>query len=157
MKNVKWLVRREIDDRFLCTDNKWRDCVAGVENIKLYKRPHAAQKALDRFAPLVEDGHFETRGTLYAVHEGDTIDRNGKITRSKAVEPLVGENRLVVVHKVGYHHVAEPYLKVCREIYHSIRKSVRNKMTRPLRRGLFKLVIETHRANRAVYLQVMKG
>ena len=114
-------------------------------------------KSFRSFCPIVEDGHFETRGTLYAVHEGDTIDRNGKITRSKAVEPLVGENRLVVVHKVGYHHVAEPYLKVCREIYHSIQKPIRKKMTRPLRRGLFKLVIETHKANRAVYLQFMKG
>ncbi len=79
---ANWMVRREIDNRFLCVDNCWRHYVAGVENIKIYKSAVWAERSLRVYgAPYVETGYTKTRGTVYAIHPGDTIDRNGKITK----------------------------------------------------------------------------
>ena len=72
-----WVIRRAIDDRFLCTDGKWRYQVASYDRIKTYKRVHNAQKRLER-EPGVER-LLVTHGTCYAINEGDVLNVCGEI------------------------------------------------------------------------------
>lgn len=75
----------------------------------------------------------------------------------KPIEMPIGDNALIIRHKVGNHHVAEHPLSVVREIWRSVTPSSREQIGRPLKRGLFKLVIETHLKNRQLYVDVMSG
>jgi len=71
-KPIGWIVKRRIDNRMLCCDGMWRRNVAGAENWKLYKTDWRAIK----FGLKYEDG------TAYAIHEGDTLTRDGSIERA---------------------------------------------------------------------------
>lgn len=79
---MKWMVRRQIDDRFLCTDGKWRHCVADVRQIKFYSTANRAIKyGLMKVQPVEYHG-ISSKGTAYAVYEDDIIDRNGEIVEN---------------------------------------------------------------------------
>jgi hypothetical protein len=85
MDNLKttkrWMVRRD-SGHFLAKNNRWYKSVACATDIKLYKTSGHALRALKIFgAPIVSDGHFESRGSVIAVYENDVIDRCGQISR----------------------------------------------------------------------------
>ena len=71
-KPLFWIVKREFDGAFLCRDNHWRICVAGIQDFATFKRDINAIK----FGLKFKDG------TAFALYENDYLDRDGKITRN---------------------------------------------------------------------------
>ena len=73
-----WIVIRN-DGRVLTKKNRW-SMMCDPRKFKYYKSSAWAIKALNRFAPLEDDGpHFKTRGHVKALYEGDTVDACGRI------------------------------------------------------------------------------
>jgi len=70
MNNSKWFVRRESDDRILCTDGLWRLNCGYIESIKFYSTVGRA----------IAYGLGKSEGTAYAVLSGDRVDCCGNIT-----------------------------------------------------------------------------
>lgn len=69
----------------------------------------------------------------------------------------IGNNAGIIRQKVDRYHVGTKPLTVVREIYFSIDPKTRRKIPRPLRRGLIKMILETHEENLKLYAAVMGG
>ena len=75
----------------------------------------------------------------------------------KEIEMPIGNNAGIIKQKVGRYHVGTHPLKVVRDIYFSIEPETRAKIPRPLKRGLIKMILETHEENLKLYAAVMGG
>ena len=75
----------------------------------------------------------------------------------KEIEMPIGNNAAIIKQKVGRYHVGTRPLQVVRDIYFSIEPKTRKKIPRPLRRGLVKMILETHEENLKLYAAVMGG
>lgn len=67
----------------------------------------------------------------------------------KPIEMPVGQNAFSLQWRIGNMHVADSYLEVTRKIWRSINGI--KEIPRPLRRGIIKMCLETHHANRRTY------
>ena len=73
MNGGRWLVRRDVDGRWLCRDGQWRKSVAGVENFKLFRSIGWVNRAMRRLGV----DHWEAR----AVYAGECLDRDGNVSK----------------------------------------------------------------------------
>lgn len=83
------------------------------------------------------------------------MSRNFNVNPSKPTDDLVGANLFTVKRLVGSIHVATSYLDVVRVVFRKARNLKSAK--KPLKRGLIKCILETHKANRDMYVYVMTG
>ena len=146
---VRWLVVRESDGRFLLRSNKWGlHCDPG--EFKQYKRQSAATNALSRYgAPLVADGHFESRGKIIAVYPGDVVTRSGEILRCKEFD-IVGSTAWALDSMVDNLHCSTSAMGVARKLRAKFRRSWR--YAHPYRRRLMlTYVLNRHNANRLIW------
>tara|TARA_R110002167_G_C12672420_1_gene650811 strand:- start:517 stop:1062 length:546 start_codon:yes stop_codon:yes gene_type:complete len=146
---VRWLVVREIDSRVLLYSNKWSSS-SNPGRYKLYKQQSAATAALERFgAPLVADGHFESRGKIIAVYPGDIINRSGVVVRCRDFE-ITGSLPMVLDSMVDNFHCSTSQLEVARKLRAKFKRSWR--YAHPYRRRLMlTYVLARHNANRLVW------
>ncbi len=146
---VRWLVVRETDGRFLLENGSWGlNCDPG--KFKQYKRQSAATAALARYgAPLVSDGHFESRGKIIAVYPGDIINRSGQVLRCQEFD-VVGSTAWILERMVDNLHCSTSALAVARKLRAKFKRSWR--YAHPYRRRLMlSYVLNRHQANRLVW------
>ncbi len=145
----RWIVERELDGKKLTVSGSWSNRI-DPRQYKLYKRQSAALKALERYnAPMVQSGHFETRGRILAVYHGDIINLAGKILK-KADFELSDAEKSRIQFFVNRLHCGESWLFVAREVRRGLRKSWSN-MPPALRREILEHALGIHRANREIW------
>lgn len=146
---VRWLVVRDSDGRFLLQNGLW-----GVNcdpaKFKQYKRQSAATNALALYgAPLVADGHFQSRGKIIAVYPGDVVTRSGEVLRCKEFD-IVGTLAWALDSMVDNLHCATSALSVARKLRAKFKRSWR--YAHPYRRRLMlSYVLARHNSNRLVW------
>lgn len=69
----KWFVRRKIDGRILCTDNKFRHNCGSIERIKFYSSIGWVDRAMNRLRV------WEWEATC--MYPGDVVNCCGKLER----------------------------------------------------------------------------
>lgn len=146
---VRWLVVRDVDGRLLLKNGLWGvNC--DPNRFKQYKQQASAIKALERYgAPLVTDGHFQSRGKIKALHHGDIVTRSGDILRCKEFD-IVGNVAWSLNSMVDNLHCATSALGVARQLRSKFKRSWR--YSHPFRRRLMlEYVLARHNANREVW------